>query len=386
MRQKKRRGFTAAEKTELWDRWQRGESLKGIGRAFGKPSSSIYGHVSPRGGIRPAVRRRSRLALTLSERETISRGIASQQSTRSMARLLGRSPSTVSREISRNGGYTRYRAAQADKRAWVRARRPKPCKLARSARLRQTVARKLRLYWSPEQIAGWLKRTHPGKESDQVSHETIYRSLFVQARGVLKKELLQHLRSKRTMRHSIHATGKDDGRGQIKDMISIRERPASVEDRAVPGHWEGDLLSGPQNSYIVTLVERHTRYVMLVKVANKATQTVVSALIKQAKKLPTELFKSLTWDQGKELTDHRRFRLETDIDVYFCDPRSPWQRGSNENTNGLLRQYFPKGTDLSVYTQAHLNKVARQLNERPRKTLGFETPAERFNACVASIG
>ncbi len=386
MRQRKRRGFTTAEKTELWDRWQRGESLKGIGRAFSKPSSSIYAHVSPRGGIRPVLRRRSRLALTLSERETISRGIAAQQSTRLMARLLCRSPSTVSREVNRNGGYNRYRAAPADKQAWVRARRPKPCKLASSPRLRQTVARKLRLHWSPEQIAGWLKRTHPGKGSDRVSHETIYRSLFVQARGVLKKELLQHLRSKRTMRRSIHATGKDDARGQIKDMISIRERPASVEDRAVPGHWEGDLLSGPKSSYIVTLVERHTRYVMLAKVADKSTQTVVSALIKQAKKLPIELFKSLTWDQGKELTDHRRFSLTTDIDVYFCDPRSPWQRGSNENTNGLLRQYFPKGTDLSVYSQAHLNKVARQLNERPRKTLGFETPAERFNACVASIG
>jgi IS30 family transposase len=242
------------------------------------------------------------------------------------------------------------------------------------------------LNWSPEQIAGWLKRSHPGEESYQVSHETIYRSLFVQARGVLKKELLQHLRSKRTMRRSRHANGKGDARGHIKDMISIRERPASVEDRAVPGHWEGDLLSGPKNSYIVTLVERHTRYVMLAKVANKETQTVVSALIKQAKKLPTELYKSLTWDRGKELTDHRRFSLATDIDVYFCDPRSPWQRGSNENTNGLLRQYFPKGTDLSVYSQAHLNKVARQLNERPRKTLGFETPAERFNDCVASTG
>ncbi len=381
-----RRGFTAAEKTELWDRWQRGESLNAIGRAFGKPSSSIYFQLSPRGGIRPAPRRRSRLALSLIERETISRGLAADQSARSMARLLGRAPSTVSREIKRNGGYDRYRAAQADKQAWVRARRPKPCKLASSPRLRQTVARKLRLHWSPEQIAGWLKRTHPGKESDQVSHETIYRSLFVQARGVLKKELLQHLRSKHSMRRSIHATGKGDARGQIKDMISIRERPASVEDRAVPGHWEGDLLSGPKNSYTVTLVERHTRYVMLAKVADKSTQTVVSALIKQAKRLPSELIKSLTWDQGKELTDHRRFSLATDIDVYFCDPRSPWQRGSNENTNGLLRQYFPKGTDLSVHSQAHLNKVARQLNERPRKTLGFETPAERFNACVATIG
>ncbi len=379
-----RRGFTASERTELWDRWQRGESLKAIGRAFGKPSSSIYFQVSPHGGIRPAPRHRSMLVLTLAERETISRGIAAHQSTRSMARLLGRSPSTVSREVRRNGGYDRYRAARADEQAWVRAGRPKPCKLATDPRLRRAVARKLRLNWSPEQIAGWLKRAHPEEEHCHVSHETIYRSLFVQARGVLKKELLLHLRSQRTMRRPGAKKWQGDTRGQIKDIVSISERPASVEDRAVPGHWEGDLLSGPKNSYIVTLVERHTRYLMLAKVPNKETQTVVSALIKQAKKLPSELFRSLTWDRGKELTDHRRFSLATDIDVYFCDPRSPWQRGSNENTNGLLRQYFPKGTDLSVYSQAHLNKVARQLNERPRKTLGFETPAERFSACVAS--
>jgi IS30 family transposase len=386
MSQRYRRGFTAAGKTELWDRWQRGESLKAIGRAYGKPSSSIYFQLAPHGGIRPAPRRRSRLALTLSEREEISRGIVAQQSIRSMASLLGRSPSTVSREVCRNGGYDQYRAALADERTWARARRPKRCKLAMSPRLRRAVARKLRLNWSPEQIAGWLKRAHPGDESYHVSHETIYRSLFVQARGVLKKELLQHLRSKRTIRRSKQANQKGDARGQIKDIISISERPASVEDRAVPGHWEGDLLSGSKNSHIATLVERHTRYVMLAKVTNKETQTVVSALIKQAKKLPNELYKSLTWDRGKEFADHRRFTLATDIDVYFCDPQSPWQRGSNENTNGLLRQYFPKGTDLSVHSQAHLNKVARQLNERPRKTLEFETPAERFNACVASTG
>jgi IS30 family transposase len=386
MNQRKRWGFTAVEKTELWDRWQRGESLNAIGRAFGKTSSSIYGHLAPHGGIRPAPRRRSRLALTLAEREEISRGIVAQQSIRSMATLLGRSPSTVSREVCRNGGYDDYRAAQADKNAWARARRPKRCKLAMSPRLRRAVARKLRLNWSPQQIAGWLKKAHPGDESYHVSHETIYRSLFVQARGVLKKELMQHLRSKRTIRRSKHAKQKGDGRGQITDIVSISERPAAVEDRAVPGHWEGDLLSGSKNSHIATLVERHTRYVMLAKVANKDTQTVINALIKQAKKLPAELYKSLTWDRGKELADHRRFTLATDIDVYFCDPQSPWQRGSNENTNGLLRQYFPKGTDLSIHSQAHLNKVARQLNERPRQTLEFETPAERFNACVASTG
>jgi len=271
----------------------------------------------------------------------------------------------------------------ADEQAWVCARRPKRCKLANHPQLRQAVVRKLRLNWSPEQIAGWLKRVHPGEGSYQVSHETIYRSLFVQARGVLKKELVQHLRSKRTIRRSRQATQKGNDHGQIKDMISISERPASVEDRAVPGHWEGDLIAGSKNSHIATLVERHTRYVMLVKVTSKDTQTVVSALTRHAKKLPTELYKSLTWDRGKELAAHQQFTLATDIDVYFCDPQSPWQRGSNENTNGLLRQYFPKGTDLSVHSQAHLNKVARQLNERPRKTLEFETPAERFNACVA---
>ena len=386
MKRRYGRGFSASEKTELWDRWQRGESLKAIGRAFGKPSSSIYFQVAPYGGIRPAPRRRSKLALSLKEREEISRGIVARHSIRLMARLLGRSPSTVSREVRRNGGDDQYRALLADDRAWDRACRPKRCKLAEQPRLRRVVARKLRLNWSPEQIAGWLKRGHPGDEANQVSHETVYRSLFVQARGVLKKELLQHLRFKRTIRRSKEARRKGVGRGQIADMVSISERPASVEDRAVPGHWEGDLLSGPQNSYIATLVERQTRYVMLVKVANKETQTVVSALIRQARKLPTELYKSLAWDRGKELADHRRFSLATDIDVYFCDPQSPWQRGSNENTNGLLRQYFPKGTDLSVYSQAYLNKVARQLNERPRKTLEFETPAERFNACVASTG
>ena len=386
MNRRIRPGLTAAAKAELWDRWQRGESLKSIGRALGKPSSSIYCQLAPHGGIRPAPRCRSRLALTLAEREEISRGIAAQRSIRSMARLLGRSPSTVTREIHRNGSYDSYRAALADERAWTRSRRPKRCKLATSPRLRRTVARQLRLNWSPQQIAGWLTRAYPGDEAYHVSHETIYRSLYVQARGVLKKELLAHLRSRRTIRRSKQAGRKGEGRGVITEIVSISERPASVEDRAVPGHWEGDLLAGSKNSYIATLVERHTRYVMLVKVANKETQTVVTALIKQAKKLPNELYKSLTWDRGMELADHRRFFLATDIDVYFCDPQSPWQRGSNENTNGLLRQYFPKRTDLSANSQAHLNKVARQLNERPRKTLGYETPAEKFNACVASTG
>ena len=378
--------FTSEQKSEIWDRWQRGESISSIGRLFDRGSSSIYPLLSRAGGIRPAERKRSRLALTLIEREVISRGIAACHSIRSIARELCRSVSTVSREVNRNGGCDKYRAACSDQAAWDRALRPKLCKLAGNKYLQRVISNKLIIHWSPEQIAGWLKRRYPNEERNYVSHETIYRSLFVQARGVLKKELMQYLRTRRTMRRSRHASLKRDGLGQIKDAVSIRERPACVEDRAVPGHWEGDLIGGSRNSYIATLVERHTRYVMLAKVPNKDTQSVISALIKQAHNLPRELYKSLTWDRGKELADHKRFTLATDIDVYFCDPQSPWQRGSNENTNRLLRQYFPKGTDLSVHSQAHLNKIARQLNERPRKTLQFETPAEKFNQCVASIG
>ena len=378
---RKRRFYTAAESTEIWDRLRRGEGLKSIGRVFGKTSSSIFAHIRPTGGIRPPPRRRSRLALTLAEREEISRGLVHGHSLRRIACSLGRAPSTVGREIARNGGSGPYRAAASDRRAWDRARRPKRCKLAMHDQLRQAVAAKLERNWSPEQIAGWLKRTHP--KDCQVSHETIYRSLYVQARGVLKKELLLHLRSRRSIRRSRHATQK--GR-HILNAVSIRKRPASIEDRAVPGHWEGDLLCGSKNSNIVTLVERHSRYVMLAKVPNRETQTVVNALIKQARKLPDELYKSLTWDRGKELADHQRFTMETKIAVYFCDPQSPWQRGSNENTNRLLRQYFPKGTDLSVHTQARLNYIARELNERPRMTLGYQSPAERFQACVASTG
>ena len=378
--------FTAKQKNEIWDRWQRGESMSSIGRGFERGSSSIYPLLSRTGGIRPPERKRSRLSLTLAEREEISRGIESGLSLRCIARTLPRSASTVAREVKRNGGRDCYRAVQSDRAAWDRAHRPKRCKLACNRILCRTISRKLQLNWSPEQIAGWLKRTYPLEEQNQVSHETIYRSLFVQARGVLKKELMQCLRSKRTIRRSKHASLKRDGLGQIKDAISISKRPASVEDRAVPGHWEGDLIGGSKNSYIATLVERHSRYVMLVKVAHKDTKNVISALIKQSQKLPRELYKSLTWDRGKELADHKRFTMATDVDVYFCDPQSPWQRGTNENTNRLLRQYFPKGTDLSVHSQAHLNKVARQLNERPRKTLQFETPADRFNECVAATG
>ena len=376
--------YTAAQKAEMWDRWQRGESLNAIGRAFDRPSSSIFGQLAPTGGIRPPPRRRARLALTLAEREEISRGVVAGHSIQLMARLLGRAPSTVSREINRNGGRRHYRANRADQAAWDRACRPKPCKLVSNRALARLVASKLRRRWSPQQIAGWLRRTYPHDENRHVSHETIYRSLFIQARGALKKELLQHLRRKRTIRRARRKSLKGEGLGQITDTVSIRERPASVEDRAVPGHWEGDLIFGSHNSQIATLVERHTRYVLLAKINGKDTETVINALIRQAHKLPQELYKSLTWDRGSEMADHRRFTLATGIQVYFCDPQSPWQRGSNENTNALLRQYFPKGTDLSVHSQTKLNAVARQLNERPRKTLEYETPAERFAACVAS--
>lgn len=376
--------YTEEQKSLMWDRWQKGESLHSIAKLFDRGHGSIAGIISRTGGIRPPKRIRSSIALTLSEREEISRGLATGQSLRAIAVLLNRSPSTISREINRNGGYDRYRATQADQSAWDRAKRPKRCKLACHQSLSQTVAVKLKLNWSPQQIAGWLKREYPGDERNHVSHETIYRSLYIQARGVLKKELLQYLRTQRVMRRSKHSSLKGNGLGQIKNAVSISERPASVEDRAVPGHWEGDLIGGSKNSYIATLVERHSRYVMLAKVKNKDTESVVTALIKQSKKLPDELYKSLTWDRGKELADHQRFTIETNVDVYFCDPSSPWQRGSNENTNRLLRQYLPRGTDLALHSQAKLNAVARQLNERPRKTLGYETPAERFNACVAA--
>jgi len=378
--------YTESDKALMWDRWQKGDSLHAIARLFDRSHGSIAGILSRTGGIRPPKRTRSRQALSLAEREEISRGVVTGRSLRSIAASLGRAPSTVSREIHRNGGRRGYRANQADQAAWDRAHRPKQCKLVTNPALARIVAGKLRALWSPEQIAGWLKRTYPDDENYQVSHETIYRTLFIQARGALKKELLQHLRRTRRMRRSRHHTQKTADHGRIKDTVSIRQRPAEAEDRAVPGHWEGDLLIGSNNSQIATLVERHTRYVMLARVKGKDSETVINALIKQAHKLPRELYKSLTWDRGKEMADHQRFSLDTQIKVYFCDPQSPWQRGSNENTNGLLRQYFPKGMDLSKVHQNRLNAVARRLNERPRKTLNFETPAERFNQCVASTG
>jgi IS30 family transposase len=386
MKQRPRIHYTESQKALMWERWQKGESLQQIAQLFDRNHSSIQPILAATGGIRPAPRCRSRLALTLAEREEISRAMVAGHSIRAMAAQLGRAPSTISREIKRNGGQEGYRASQADQSAGDRGRRPKIGKLAQNRALARIVAGKLQLQWSPEQVAGWLKRTYPDDTRRQVSHETIYRSLFIQARGALKKELVEHLRRTRVMRRSRHHTQKTDHHGRITDTVSISERPASVADRAVPGHWEGDLLFGSKNSQIATLVERHTRYAMLVKVTGKDTETVTNALLKNARKLPQELYKSLTWDRGKEMAEHKRFTLATDLQVYFCDPQNPWQRGTNENTNGLLRQYFPKGTDLSGYSQAKLNAVARRLNKRPRKTLNYETPAERFNQTVASIG
>ena len=386
MKRRPRIYYTESQKAHMWERWQKGDSLQQIAQMFDRNHSSVQRILAESGGIRPAQRRRSRLALTLAEREEISRAVVAGQSIRSIAKTLGRAPSTVSREIKRNGGQECYRASQADQAAWDQASRPKTCKLVENRALAHVVAGRLQMQWSPEQIAGWLKRTYPGDESFQVSHETIYRSLFIQARGALKKELVQHLRRTRVMRRSRHHTQKTDDHGRIVDAVSINQRPAAAEDRALPGHWEGDLLFGSKNSQIATLVERNTRYVMLVKVAGKDTETVVTALIKHARKLPQELYETLTWDRGKEMADHKRFTLATDIKVYFCDPQNPWQRGSNENMNGLLRQYLPKGTDLSGYSQAKLNAMARRLNDRPRKTLNYETPAERFGQSVASIG
>jgi IS30 family transposase len=342
MRRRYRRiGFTAAQSAELWERWKKGEGLKSIGRVFGKTSSSIFAHIRPSGGIKPAARRRSARALTLAEREEISRGLVAGRSLRTIAAALRRAPSTISREICRNGGPARYRAAGADSQAWKRALRPKPCKLAVHARLRQAVATKLEMDWSPEQISGWLKRTFPRTEALHVSHETIYRSLYVQARGVLKKELLEHLRTRRPIRRSRHASAKRDQRGRIPDAVSISERPASAEDRAVPGHWEGDLLCGSQNSFVVTLVERHSRYVLLAKIANRDTNSVVTALIKQARKLPDELYKSLTWDRGKELTDHKRFTMATDICRLFL-------RSAKSLAARLEREHQPAPATVSA--------------------------------------
>lgn len=382
MAKKGRPGLSHDQKSELWTRWKAGECVADIARALAVPGSRVHHVLACNGGIAPMARRRSLRALKMEEREEISRGIASGQSVRQIAARLQRPACTVSRELARNGGRSAYRASTADALAWDRARRPKQCRLARCPELRYLVAEKLAADWSPQQICGWLKAQFPMDETLRVSHETIYRTLFVQARGALKRELIGHLRLVRRLRRPNGVVRSSGLRGQIIDAISIRERPAEAADRAVPGHWEGDLLCGGRNTFIATLVERHTRFVMLIKVPSKESAAVVSALSKQVRKLPLELRRSLTWDRGHEMTEHKDFTVATDVKVYFCDPHSPWQRGSNENTNGLLRQYFPKKMPLSGYSQAYLNNIALRLNTRPRKTLEFQTPAQRLEAVL----
>ena len=385
MQRRTRRPLSGAETAELWRRWREGDSLSDISRSLDRKPGSIYRHLTEAGGFPPAPRRRNPLHLSSAEREEISRGLCAGCSLRSVAEALGRAPSTVSREVRRNGGRKAYRANAADSRAQEQARRPKPCKLGTHARLRHVVAAKLRLEWSPEQIAGWL-RARSAHDEMNVSHETIYKSLFVQSRGVLNKELRQHLRTRRKLRRSQHASTRGQPRGQIIDAVAIRERPAEAADRAIPGHWEGDLLTGARNTHIATLVERRSRFTMLVQVDGKDTESVVKGLVRQVRKLPAELRRTLTWDRGMELARHKDFSIATDAQVFFCDPQSPWQRGTNENTNRLLRQYFPYGMELSSLSQADLNKVARRLNQRPRKTLGFKTPADIFSDGVALTG
>jgi IS30 family transposase len=374
---------TVAEEQEIWRRWKEGQASSEIGRALRKSKQAVNEVVVERGGLAPPPRRRRAASLRLSEREEISRGMAAGKSMRQIAGELGRAPSTVSRELARNTRQRGYRAHIAESNAWRRARRPKVCLLARHERLRAVVIAKLRHNWSPEQISGYLAREFADDKSMRVSHETIYRTLYIQARGVLKKELVQHLRSGRRIRRAKAASARlISPHAQIFDAVRISERPPQIEDRAVPGHWEGDLLIGSKSTQIATLVERHSRFAMLVKLSARDSRTVVDALSDAVRKLPAQLRGSLTWDRGVEMAEHKRFTVATDVQVYFCDPQSPWQRGSNENTNGLLRQYFPKGQDLSIYTQAYLNKVARQLNQRPRKTLGFETPADKLEQAL----
>ena len=370
--------FTEVEVVEVWERRQAGESNRSIGRRLGRSAGSIRAFVESFGGVRPEPRRRSLRHLSLTEREEISRGVAAGEPLCAIADRLGRAPSTISRELARNGGRVGYRAHRADRVAWQRARRPQACKLAANETLRAEVEDKLAIRWSPQQISGWLKHTYPDTEAMHLSHETIYLTLFIQARGGMKRELTQYLRTRRANRRPA-VKRAPSGKGRIVDPVMISERPAEVEDRAVPGHWEGDLIMGKRQTAIGTLVERWSRYVMLFGLPDGHTaEAVRDALTETVQQLPEHLWKSLTWDQGKEMAQHAQFTIDTGIQVYFCDPKSPWQRGSNENTNGLLRQYFPKGTDMSKLTKADLDFAAHQLNGRPRQTLGWMTPSEKL--------
>jgi transposase, IS30 family len=379
--------FSEAERADIWDSIERGESLRAIGRRMGRAHGSVRQFLVDNAGRRPRQPGSSDLRLTLAEREEISRGLAGGLSLRTIAAGMGRAPSTVCREVSANGGRAGYRALSAERGARHRARRPKVAKLARCHRLRRVVEAGLENYWSPQEISAWLALEYPDDPEMQVSHETIYMSLFVQGRGALRQELHTCLRSGRALRRPKGRTKGGFGQGQITDMVMISQRPAEAKDRAVPGHWEGDLIYGRRMTTIGTLVERSTRYVMLFALPNgHSAEAVRTAMAKKIRSLPIELRRSLTWDQGKEMAEHARFTIDTGLQIYFCDPKSPWQRGSNENTNGLLRQYLPKTADLSAVTQAELNAIARSLNGRPRQTLGWKSPSEAFNEAVAMTG
>ena len=377
-----RPGLPSDRRQVVWDMWKGGNSISEIAREVGSPPGSIFSILLPFGGIYQAPQRRRAGTLTLDEREEISRGLASAESFRSIGRRLGRAPSTISRDVAKNKGHRRYRAVDADDRAWRRARRPKTCALARRPALRVFVADKLAEDWSPDQIAAYLAKHHPPGSEMRVSHETIYKSLFIQSRGVLAKDLQKHLRSKRPVRRSVHNTVTGQWRSQIRDAVSIRERPAEVEDRAIPGHWEGDLLLGRHWTQVATVVERSTRFTVLVQLNSREMTSVTEGLRRTMTRLPQHLRKSLTWDRGVELAGHKDVTVDTGLAVYFADPRSPWQRGTNENTNGLLRQYLPKGVSMAGLTQDDLDAIAARLNSRPRKTLDYDTPADRLESLL----
>ncbi len=371
----KRTRLTYEQAQSVWAQWQKGACMADIVRALAVSRARVERELRRSGGMPPRSRTRSPRALSSLDREMISRGLSAGDTLRAIAKNLGRAPSTISREVERNGGAETYRASEADERAWLRARRPRACVLASNATLRRLVAQRLSRRWSPRQISRSLEREFPLDHNLRVSPETIYRTLYVQSRGALKKELVANLRRAQPMRRP--ASNRSQGRrGQIQGAISISERPAEAADRAVPGHWEGDLIAGSRNTYIGTLVERSSRYTLLMKLEGKDTDTVIAALKRKILKLPSELQRSVTWDRGHEMAGHVNFTIDTGVQIYFCDPQSPWQRGSNENTNGLLRQYFPKKTDLSVHSQNKLNAIARELNQRPRETLGWASPAE----------
>jgi IS30 family transposase len=379
------RPITDEEKERIWDMHQAGVSVKRIARIMGRQNCSMRELISRSGGIRPRARIVNKRHLSLAEREEISRGLAAGLSLRAIAQGLGRAPSNISREVNANGGRRRYRALVAERAARKRARRPKVAKLARCRRLRAIGEAKLRADWSPEEISGWLARTYRNDPEMYVSHETIYQSIFVQGRGALRHELHVCLRSGRAMRRNKRWTKGGHGMGKIRDMVMLTERPAEAEDRAVPGHWEGDLIMGKGFTSVGTLVERKTRYLMLIRLPKgHGAEAFRDALTKRIVTLPAQLRRSITWDQGPEMSEHVRFSVDTGVEVYFCDPKSPWQRGTNENTNGLLRQYLPKRSDLSIYNQRQLDAIAKSLNTRPRKTLGFMTPCEAFAEAVAT--